>query len=179
MKNKDIEKLKKLKIKLLTYATIVGLTSSMGGCNKIKNEDSNSEVGYLIESNENFYESDKAGIFYTTKFNDYRNWTNFNNLFKFQTLSVPIAIAGNAHAAFQMGWLDQTGGYSYLGILSKESGYGDQWQITYSLYQDNKIYADVRNNYSQTLSSSISCTVVYVKSDYLTAAIVGDENETE
>lgn len=63
MKNKDIEKLKKLKIKLLTYATIVGLTSSMGGCNKIKNEDSNSEVGYLIESNENFYESDKAGLY--------------------------------------------------------------------------------------------------------------------
>lgn len=63
MKNKDIEKLKKLKIKLLTYATIVGLTSSIGGCNKLKNEDSTSEVGYLIESNENFYESDKAGLY--------------------------------------------------------------------------------------------------------------------
>lgn len=63
MKNKDIEKLKKLKIKLLTYATIVGLTSSMGGCNKTKNEDNNSEIGYLIESNENFYESDKAGLY--------------------------------------------------------------------------------------------------------------------
>lgn len=63
MKNKDIEKLKKLKIKLLTYATIVGLTSSIGGCNKVKNEDSTSEVGYLIESNENFYESDKAGLY--------------------------------------------------------------------------------------------------------------------
>ena len=63
MKNKDIEKLKRLKIKLLTYATVVGLTSSMGGCNKVKNEDTNSEVGYLIESNENFYESDKAGLY--------------------------------------------------------------------------------------------------------------------
>lgn len=105
--------------------------------------------------------------------------TNFNNLFKFQTLSVPIEIAGNGHAAFQMGWLDETEGYSYLGILSKESGFGDQWTITYSLYQGNKIYADVRNNYSQTLSSSITCTVVYIKSDYLTKAIAGDENETE
>lgn len=105
--------------------------------------------------------------------------TNFNNLFKFQTLSVPIEIAGNGHASFQMGWLDKTEGYSYLGILSKESGFGDQWTITYSLYQGNKIYADVRNNYSQTLSSSITCTVVYIKSDYLTKAIVGDENETE
>lgn len=90
------------------------------------------------------------------------------NLFKFQNLSVPIAIAGNGFAAFQMGWLDQTEGYSYLGILSKESGYGDQWDITYSLYQGNKIYAAVKNNYSQTLSSAISCTVVYVKTDYLT-----------
>lgn len=105
--------------------------------------------------------------------------TNLKTLFKFKTLSVPISITGNGHAAFQMGWLDTTGGYSYLGILSKESGFGDQWTITYSLYQGNKIYADVKNNYSQTLSSSISCTVVYVKSDYLTKAIVGDENETE
>ena len=105
--------------------------------------------------------------------------TNLKTLFKFKTLSVPISIAGNGHAAFQMGWLDQTGGYSYLGILSKESGYGDQWQITYSLYQGNKIYADVKNNYSQTLSSSIACTVVYIKSDYLTKAIAGDENGTE
>lgn len=95
-----------------------------------------------------------------------------NDLFKFQTLSVPIEIAGNGHASFQMGWLDETEGYSYLGILSKESGFGDQWTITYSLYQGNKIYADVRNNYSQTLSSSITCTVVYVKSDYLTANII-------
>ena len=101
------------------------------------------------------------------------------DLFKFQTLSVPIEIAGNGHASFQMGWLDEAEEYSYLGILSKESGFGDQWTITYSLYQGNKIYADVRNNYSQTLSSSITCTVVYIKSDYLTKAIVGDENETE
>ena len=101
------------------------------------------------------------------------------DLFKFQTLSVPIEIAGNGHASFQMGWLDTTDGYSYLGILSKESGYGDQWQITYSLYQGNKIFAVVRNNYSQTLSNTITCTVVYIKSDYLTAAIVGDENGTE
>ena len=101
------------------------------------------------------------------------------DLFKFQTLSVPIEIAGNGHASFQMGWLDTTDGYSYLGILSKESGYGDQWQITYSLYQGNKIFAVVRNNYSQTLSNTITCTVVYIKSDYLTAAIVGDENATE
>lgn len=101
--------------------------------------------------------------------------TNFNNLFKFQTLSVPIEIAGNGHASFQMGWLDEAEEYSYLGILSKESGFGDQWTITYSLYQGNKIYADVRNNYSQTLSSSITCTVIYIKSDYLpTTMIVSD-----
>lgn len=101
--------------------------------------------------------------------------TNFNNLFKFQTLSVSIEIAGNGHASFQMGWLDETEGYSYLGILSKESGFGDQWTITYSLYQGNKIFADVRNNYSQTLSSSITCTVIYIKSDYLpTTMIVSD-----
>ena len=64
MKNKDIEKLKKLKIKLLTYATVVGLTLSLNGCAKIRNENANnSEVGYLIEPNEDFYESDKAGLY--------------------------------------------------------------------------------------------------------------------
>lgn len=97
------------------------------------------------------------------------------DLFKFQTLSVPIEIAGNGHASFQMGWLDETEGYSYLGILSKESGFGDQWTITYSLYQGNKIFADVRNNYSQTLSSSITCTVIYIKSDYLSTTMIASD----
>ncbi len=105
--------------------------------------------------------------------------TNLKTLFKFKTLSVPIDIAGNATASFQVGWLDEPEGYTYLGVISKESGYGDQWQITYSLYQGNKIFAVVRNNYSQTLSNTITCTVIYIKSDYLSTAIVGDENGTE
>ena len=167
----------------ITYQDKVFLNqnSQVADINKVTDTDLNQIKNVVNENDANVGElSDLNTVDKTSTVNSINELlTNFNNLFKFQTLSVPIEIAGNGHAAFQMGWLDKTGGYSYLGILSKESGFGDQWTITYSLYQGNKIYADVKNNYSQTLSSSITCTVVYIKSDYLTKAIAGDENETE
>ncbi len=92
--------------------------------------------------------------------------TNFNSLFKFQQVSQQVTISGNGNIGTPIADLENPTGYTLLGILPKVNGYGDQWQVTYSAY-NQKVYAYIKSYYGESLTSTLQCTVVYINSDYL------------
>lgn len=88
------------------------------------------------------------------------------SLFKFQQVSQQVTIDGNGNIGTPIADLENPTGYTLLGILPKVNGYGDQWQVTYSAYSQ-KVYAYIKSYYSESLTSTLQCTVVYINSDYL------------
>lgn len=91
---------------------------------------------------------------------------NFNSLFKFQNVNQQVTIGGNGNVGSPIANINTPEGYTILGILPLENGYGDQWQVTYSVYQ-NQVYAYIKSYYAQQLTAFLKCTVIYIKSDYL------------
>ena len=62
-----------------------------------------------------------------------------------------------------MGELNVPSGYTYIGVLAVENGYGDQFACTYSRY-GSSIYVVVKNYYSGgTLTSTVKCNAVFLK----------------
>lgn len=91
---------------------------------------------------------------------------NFNSLFKFQSVNQQVTIGANGNVGSPIANINTPEGYTLLGILPLENGYGDQWQVTYCSYQ-NQVYAYIKSYYGQQLSAFLKCTVIYIKSDYL------------
>lgn len=90
----------------------------------------------------------------------------FYSFFKIRYLSQSVAIGANAMATTVMGALPAINGYTFIGILPKDGGVGDQFLISYSLYGSN-IVAMIHSKYSSTLSGTIKCALLYVKNDYI------------
>ena len=86
-------------------------------------------------------------------------------LFKKGKLSKQIAINGKSFATVDMGTYTIPDGYDLLGIIPFSSGYGDQWQVSFSEY-GKKIWAIVYNYYGSSLTSTIICNVIYAKKGY-------------
>lgn len=96
---------------------------------------------------------------------------NINSLFKYKLFSKAVLIGGNANVAVNMGKLNTPAGYTFIGLLSMNGGYGDQWQVTYSLY-GTAIFAYVKSYYNSDLSNTIRCMAVFVKTDYYNQNLV-------
>lgn len=86
-------------------------------------------------------------------------------LFKKEKLSKQITINSKSFATVDMGIYTIPDGYDFLGIIPFSSGYGDQWQVSFSEY-GKKILATVYNYYGSSLTSTIICNVIYAKKGY-------------
>lgn len=91
---------------------------------------------------------------------------NFNSLFKFQNVNQQVTIGANGNVGSPIANINTPDGYTILGILPLENGYADQWQVTYAVYQ-NQVFAYIKSYYAQQLTAFLKCTVIYIKSDYL------------
>lgn len=94
---------------------------------------------------------------------------NVNSLFKFQSFSQAVQIGGTAAVSATMGTLNTPNGYTLLGVLPLENGYSDQWQVTYAKYNAsgmNIVQAYIKSYYSTTLTATLRCVAVFVKTDY-------------
>lgn len=157
------------------YGTAGGtgnLPTNIAGILTVQKENGINWVYITYKTNLSIYDNDKAGIFYTTKFTGYREWTkmitdnDLHSLFKFQNVNKQVTIGGNGNIGTPIANINTPEGYTILGILPLENGYGDQWQVTYCSYQ-NQVYAYIKSYYAQQLTAFLKCTVIYIKSDYL------------
>lgn len=99
-----------------------------------------------------------------TSYEDFKN--KMDDIFKFQELVKSVVIGANYNTGVDMGEYHVPEGYSYLGVISYSAGYGDAWQVTFARYGGNHIYAYIKSYYSSTLTSSLICRVIFVKTDY-------------
>lgn len=86
-----------------------------------------------------------------------------NDSFKFRLYSSSATVPANGEISINLGVPNAPSGYEYLGCIPYQSGYGDQWVISYGLYQDS-IYAKIISTWGSPLTSTISCYVVYINS---------------
>ena len=82
--------------------------------------------------------------------------------FIFDTYSKSITVPGTGAYTFTMAALRNKSGYTLRGYLNLNSGYGDQWLISYGTYGSN-VQAMVYSKYGASLTQTISCTAVWEK----------------
>lgn len=61
-----------------------------------------------------------------------------------------------------MGSLNIPTGYTYIGVISKDSDYGDQFLCSFQRYGDH-MYVVVRNTFAGQLAGEVSCTALFLK----------------
>lgn len=83
-------------------------------------------------------------------------------LLKRQYFSQSITVVENGVASVTMGAISVPEGYELWGILPDLGGFGDQWTVTFTRYGDG-VTAKVKSYFTSTLTSRISCSVVYVR----------------
>lgn len=62
-----------------------------------------------------------------------------------------------------MGTLDIPDGYIFIGVVPVASGYADTWQVTYSRYHTNEVYAYVKSYYPADISGTLECNALYMR----------------
>lgn len=90
-----------------------------------------------------------------------------NDLFKFEYISSGnIDVPANASRAINIGTYHTPTGYKLLGFVALDVGWGDQWQVTFGRYGGDSVWAYIKSYYAAQLTSTVSCTAIYVKTDY-------------
>ncbi len=85
-----------------------------------------------------------------------------NGNIKTQSFTAPVILPGKGDGSVNMGSLNIPTGYTYIGVISKDSDYGDQFLCSFQRYGDH-IHAVVRNVYVNQLSGDVSCTALFSK----------------
>ena len=85
-----------------------------------------------------------------------------NGKLKTQSFTASVILPGKGDGSVNMGSLNIPTGYTYIGVISKDSDYGDQFLCSFQRYGDH-IQAVVRNVYANQLSGDVSCTALFLK----------------
>ena len=85
-----------------------------------------------------------------------------NGKLKTQSFTAPVILPGKGDGSVNMGSLNIPTGYTYIGVISKDSDYGDQFLCSFQRYGDH-IHAVVKNVYVNQLSGDVSCTALFLK----------------
>lgn len=91
--------------------------------------------------------------------------SEINDWFRIREYTSSITVAGNSTATIDMGNISTPTGYTFLGVVSNNSGYGDQWIVSYSNY-NSKIQAVVSSRYSSSLTNDLVCYAIYLKTSF-------------
>ena len=97
--------------------------------------------------------------------------TKVDSIFKFKKYEKEITMNATSSKAVTMGSFSVPEGYTYVGCIANENGYGDQFLVTYSKYGEN-ITAMVHNQFASNLTKTLKCIVIYVKEDYYNANLI-------
>lgn len=97
--------------------------------------------------------------------------SDINSLIKLKRYTGTVSVGAGSTSTGSLGNLTSIDGYTYVGIIPQQTGYADQWLVNFSSYS-GKVQYMVRNYYSGTLSASISCYVLYMKTSYYNSILV-------
>ena len=85
-----------------------------------------------------------------------------NGKLKTQSFTAPVILPGKGDGSVNMGSLNIPTGYTYIGVISKDSDYGDQFLCSFQRYGDH-MYVVVRNTFAGQLAGEVSCTALFLK----------------
>lgn len=85
-----------------------------------------------------------------------------NGKIKTQSFAGHVSLPSKGEGRVDMGRLNIPTGYTYIGVISKDSDYGDQFLCSFQRYGDH-IYVVVRNTFAGTLTGDVSCTALFLK----------------
>lgn len=88
--------------------------------------------------------------------------SNLDNLIKTQSFAGHVNLTSKGEGNVDMGYLNIPTGYTYIGVISKDSDYGDQFLCSFQRYGDH-IYVVARNTFAGTLTGDVSCTALFLK----------------
>lgn len=88
--------------------------------------------------------------------------SNLDNLIKTQSFAGYVNLPSKGEGNVDMGRLNIPTGYTYIGVISKDSDYGDQFLCSFQRYGDH-IHVVVRNTFAGTLTGDVSCTALFLK----------------
>lgn len=94
------------------------------------------------------------------------------DVFKLKRYSKSVTIGANAFTNINMGSSADITGYTRVGVIGRENGYGDQWLVSYTIYSNNQVQAMVHSKYTSSLTASLVCYVVYMKTDVYNSILV-------
>ena len=86
------------------------------------------------------------------------------NWIKIRHYSKQVTINANDNPAFNLGYISAPIGYTFIGIIPEENGFGDQWQVTYATYS-GAVFAKTKSWYNASLTGNLRCYAVYIKTD--------------
>lgn len=148
-------------VQTISYAdkSYINENPSVATTNKITDTDMN-EIKSVVNNNAGEFSALETTINNT-----------INGLFKIKYYEGQITVGANASATVNLGSTPSITGYTLVGILPRSSGYGDQWIVSFSFYSGN-VQAMVQSTYSSSLTNTVSCYVVYIKTDYFNSILV-------
>lgn len=85
-----------------------------------------------------------------------------NGKIKTQSFAAYVSLPSKGEGNVNMGRINIPSGYIYIGVISKDSDYGDQFLCSFQRYGNN-MYVVVRNTFTGTLTGNVSCTALFLK----------------
>lgn len=86
------------------------------------------------------------------------------DMFRFRKYIKNITVGANGMTTTNMGSVNAPDGYTYLGCIANNNGYGDQWVVSYAEY-GGSIYAMIHSKWGASLSSNITCYAIYINNN--------------
>lgn len=100
------------------------------------------------------------------KFYNYpKNWL------KIRKIEQSVTIGANGFTNIDFGTLTIPNGYTYIGVVTEENGFGDQWLVSYAKYGDNLV-AVVHSKYNVSLNGTLKCKVLFIKTSLIDEFII-------
>ena len=90
-----------------------------------------------------------------------------NAIIIFKRYGQAVSVPANSTVSVALGDITVPNGYTFAGIIPDSAGVGDQWQATFSNY-GNKVQAYVKSYYGAELTATVTCRVMYVKTELAT-----------
>ena len=148
-------------VQTITYSdkSYINENASISATNKITDSDMN-EIKSVVNNNAGEFSALETTINST-----------IDGLFKIKYYESSITVGANSHATANLGSTPSIAGYTLFGIIQRSSGYGDQWVVSFSFYSGN-VQAMVQSTYSSSLTNTVSCYVLYIKTDYFNTILV-------
>lgn len=83
---------------------------------------------------------------------------------KIQSFSKSVTVGSKSYATTNLGTITTPSGYTYIGMVAKSNGYGDQFLTSYSKY-GSACQAMVYNKHTSSLTGTLEANALFLRND--------------